>query len=142
MQTAGKGGYEGEFGEGLPGLRGTAGNSHLVQVSGTGADGRGRKLLDGGRQPEEGKEQLDTDDEDTGQGGGRPDYLGVVLKEGHPGGVAFRVRGVVPDSPYGAGPKQLPAQGSAPDHWEASGVAGGREMGVSSAGGSNGGIGF
>ena len=37
----GGGKSEGEFREGLPGLRGTAGNSHLVQVYRTGPDGRG-----------------------------------------------------------------------------------------------------
>ena len=38
--TAGGGGSVGEFREGLLGLQGTSGNSHLVQVSETGYDGR------------------------------------------------------------------------------------------------------
>ena len=52
VQTAVGGGAAGEFTEGLPGLRGTAGNSHLVQVYWTGSDGRGRRLAGSGRQPE------------------------------------------------------------------------------------------
>ena len=40
-QTAGRGGAGGEFGEGLSGLYGTAGDSDLVQVPGTGYDSRG-----------------------------------------------------------------------------------------------------
>ena len=51
MNTVGGGGAVGEFGEGLLGLQGTAGNSHLVQISGTGYDGGGRQLARGVRQP-------------------------------------------------------------------------------------------
>ena len=52
-QMAGGGGAVGEFGEVLSSLRVTSGNSHLVQVSGTGSGGRGRRLASGGRQREE-----------------------------------------------------------------------------------------
>ena len=46
-QTAGGGGVSGEFGEGLTGLWGITGDSHLVQGPGTGYDGRGRHLAGG-----------------------------------------------------------------------------------------------
>ena len=50
VQTAGGGGSAGEFLEGLPGLWGTAGDSHIVQVPGTGYDGGGQQLAgDGGK---------------------------------------------------------------------------------------------
>ena len=39
-QTAGGGGSIGEFGVGLPGLRGTVGDSNIIYISGTVADGR------------------------------------------------------------------------------------------------------
>ena len=68
-QTAVRGGAAGDFGEGLPGLYGTNGNSHLLQVSGTGYDGRGRRLAGGGGKPNKGLEDLDADDENPGPGG-------------------------------------------------------------------------
>ena len=70
----------GEFREGLTGLRGTAGNSHLFQVSVTGSDGGGRQLAGGGGQPEKGSEELDADDEDPGPGGVRPEDVQFFLK--------------------------------------------------------------
>ena len=53
-KTAGGGGAAGEFGEGLPGLRGTVGDCDTIQISGKGADGGGRQLNGSGRQPDEG----------------------------------------------------------------------------------------
>ena len=50
----GGGGAAGDFGEGLPGLQGTVGNRHIFQISGTGADGGGRKLAVSDSQIEEG----------------------------------------------------------------------------------------
>ena len=66
---AGGGGSAGELREGLPGQQGTAGDSNIFQISGTGADGGGRRLARSGRQSEEGYEDLDMDDENTGPGG-------------------------------------------------------------------------
>ena len=77
---AGKGGAEGEFGEGLPGLCGAYGNNHLVQVSRKGSDGKGRQLTGGGGQPEKVWEYLDADDKDPGTGGGGPKSIRVVFK--------------------------------------------------------------
>ena len=54
-------------------------------------------------------------------------------------GVSFRVRGVVPDPLYVAGPGQIPSQGYATAHLEASKVTRG---GAPSAGGSDGGNGL
>ena len=65
-QTAGGGGAAGEFVDVLPGLWGTAGNSHLVQVYGTGYDSGGRQLSGGGGKLNKILEELDADDEDTG----------------------------------------------------------------------------
>ena len=53
-QTAGVGGVTGDIGEGLPGLQGTVGNSNIVKISVTGADGRGRQLAGSSSQLEEG----------------------------------------------------------------------------------------
>ena len=78
-QTAGGGGATGEFGEGLPGLWGTALHSHLVQVTGTGYDGGGRRLASGGRQTKKVLEELDADDEDPGLGGGRPEDIQFIF---------------------------------------------------------------
>ena len=69
----------GDFGEGLPRLRGTAGNIHLVQVSGTVSDGGGRQLSGGVRQREKGLEELDTDHEDPSPGGVIHEDIGVVF---------------------------------------------------------------
>ena len=74
-QTAGGGGDAGEFVEGLPGLWGTAEDSHLVQVPGAVYDGGGRRLVGGGRQLKKGFEELDSDEEDPGSGGGRPEDI-------------------------------------------------------------------
>ena len=66
VQTAVRGGAAGDFTEGLPGLRGTAGNSHLIQVYGTGYDSGGRQLSGGDGKINKILEELDADDEDTG----------------------------------------------------------------------------
>ena len=52
-QTAGRGGSAGEFGEGLPGLRINFGDRDIIQISGKGADGGGKRLTSSSRQPEE-----------------------------------------------------------------------------------------
>ena len=75
-------------------------------------------------------------------GGGRPEDIGVVLLGGRTCGVAFRVRDVGPDPPYGAGPGKLPAQGRATAHREATKAEGGGDMVISSADGSDGGSRF
>ena len=69
-QKAGGGGATREFGKVLPGLRRTAGNIHLVQVSGTRYDGGRQRLAVGVRQPEEGEKDLDADGKDHGMRGG------------------------------------------------------------------------
>ena len=56
VQTAVGGGAAGDFIEGLPGLRGTSGSIHLVQVYGTGYDGGRRRLDGGGGQTKKGTE--------------------------------------------------------------------------------------
>ena len=76
---AGRGVAVGEFREGLPRLRGTSGNIHLVQVSGTVSDGGGRQLAGGVRQREKGQVDLDTDHEDPGPGGVIHEDIGVVF---------------------------------------------------------------
>ena len=68
----GGGGAAREFGEGFSSLQGTTGNSQLVQLSGTGYDGEGRRLVGGGGQPKKRSEELDADDKYNGPGGGRP----------------------------------------------------------------------
>ena len=72
-------------------------------------------------------------------GGGRPEDIGVVLLGGRTGGVAFRVKDVGPYPPYGADPGHILAQGRTPDLREEAKAAGGWDMGVYSAGGSDGG---
>ena len=47
-----------------------------------------------------------------------------------------------PEPPYGAGPGKLPAQGRAMAHQGEAEAEGGGDMGISSAGGSDGGRGF
>ena len=74
-QTTGGGGSEGEFWEGLPGLWGNAGDSHLVQITGTGYDGGGRRLDGSGRKIKKGSEELEADDKDPGPGEGRPEDI-------------------------------------------------------------------
>ena len=61
----------GDFVEGLPGLWGTAGDSHLFQLSGNGYDSGGQQLSGGGGKLKKISEELDVDDEDPGPGGGR-----------------------------------------------------------------------
>ena len=73
--------------------------------------------------------------------GADPRILGLYFKAVVQA-VDFRVRDVGPDPLYGEGPGQLPAQGRATDHREAAEAVWGRDMGVSSAGGSNEGSGF
>ena len=82
---------------------------------------------------------MDADDEDPDLGGGGPKVIGVVLSGGCSGGVAFRGRDVGPDTPEGAGPEYLPTQGRATAHREEAGAEEGGDMGISSAGGRNGG---
>ena len=72
-------------------------------------------------------------------GGGIPKDIGFFLKGGCTGGVAFRVGDVGPDPSYGAVPGQFPAQVCAMDNREAAEEAEGRDMVVSSDGGSDGG---
>ena len=109
-------GAAGEFGEGLPGLWGTAGDSHLVQLPGTGYESRGRRLYGGDGKLKKGLEDLDVDDKDPGPGGGRPEDIRFVFKGGRPGGVAFWVRYVGPEPPYRAVPGKFPAQGRMKDN--------------------------
>ena len=140
-QTAGGGGAAGDFRESILDLWGTAGNSHLVQLPGTGYDGRGRRLSSGGGQPKKFLKELDADDKGTGQVGGRPEII-RFFKDMCPGGVNFWVRDVGPNPLYGAGPRQLPEQSRVTDHWGVSSWSRGGGMGLSSAGGSDGGSGF
>ena len=56
LQMAGGGGTVGEFGEGLTGLWGTAGDSHIFQVPGTSYDSGGRRMDGSGRQINKGSE--------------------------------------------------------------------------------------
>ena len=116
---AGRGGSAGELGESLTGLRGTVGYCSIIQISGKGDDGGGRKLAGSIRQPEEVQEELDADDEDPGTGGVIPKGLRVVIYGGHSCDVSFQVRDVVPDPPDGSGPGQLPAQSFVTAHREA-----------------------
>ena len=67
--TSGGGRAAGYFGEVLPGLQGTAGKSHPIQVPGTDYDGGGQRMEGGGGKLNKGPEELDADDEDTGPGG-------------------------------------------------------------------------
>ena len=78
-QKSGGGGATGEFGEDLTGLWGTAGNSHPVQVYGTGYEFEGLKLACSGGQLKKGLEYLDADDEDTDTGGGRPNDIRFIF---------------------------------------------------------------
>ena len=50
VHKTGGGRYAGDIGEGLPGRCGTAGDSHLLQVLGTGYNSRGQKLAGSGGQ--------------------------------------------------------------------------------------------
>ena len=54
MQMDDRGGVVGEFVEVLPGLQGTVGYRDIVQISGKGAGGGGRRQAVSGIQPEEG----------------------------------------------------------------------------------------
>ena len=78
-QTAGGGGSVGESREGLPGLRGTAVNSHLVQVSGMCNDIGGQRLAVSDGKPKKVLEQLFMDDEDPGPEGGRTEGIRLVF---------------------------------------------------------------
>ena len=69
---------------------------------------------------------MDTDDEDPGPGGVRPEDT-RFFKGTRPGGVAFRVGDVGPDPPYKAGSGQFLAQGLTTYHREAPTEAGGWE---------------
>ena len=79
------------------------------------------------------------DDEYPGPGGVRLEDIGVVFKGVRAGGVDFWGRDMGLEPLYGAVPGKLPAQGRATTHREAAEGEGGGYMGVSSAGGSNGG---
>ena len=60
-----------------------------------------------GRQPEEGKEELDADDDDLEPGGDGTEGIGEFLQSGRAGGVAFQGRDMGPDPPDKAAPGQL-----------------------------------
>ena len=81
-------------------------------------------------------------DEDLDPVRGGPKGIGDILQGICAGDVAFWVRDVDPDPPYGAGPEQISAQGCAIDHRETSEAAEGGFLVISSAGGSNGGSGL
>ena len=68
--------------------------------------------------------------------------IGVVLIGVRTGRVFFWVREMGTNPPYGSDPRQLPSQVRATDHPEVTNAAGGGEMGVLSAGGSDGGSEF
>ena len=68
---------------------------------------------------------MDADDKDPGPGGGRPKDIRFLFNCVSTGGVAFWVRDVGDDHPYGAGPGKFPEQGCATDHRESAEEAGG-----------------
>ena len=88
------------------------------------------------------QEELGADVKDFDPGGGGPEGIGALLQSSSAGGVDFRSRDVGPDPPDGAVPGQLSAQGRAAAHREAAESAGVGELGISSAGGGNGGSGI
>ena len=82
------------------------------------------------------------DVKDFEPGGGGPEGIGSLLQSGSAVGVAFQGRDVGPDPLYGAGPYHISEQGRTMNHWEDSGELWVGELGLSSAGGRNGGSGL
>ena len=76
---AGRGGYVGDYAEGLPGLWGTARDGHLALVPGTGHYGGEQQLTGGGGQLRKVSEELGAADEDPGPGGGIPKGIQDVI---------------------------------------------------------------
>ena len=59
---------------------GTAGDSQLIEIPGTGYDGRGRQLAGDGGQLKKESGELDADDDDPGPRGFRPEDIRFFLK--------------------------------------------------------------
>ena len=78
----GRGGVEGENGEGLQGLWETAGECVGFQVLGTGDDGGRQRLASSGRQPVEDAEDLGAFVADTIPGGGGREGFGQIFQGG------------------------------------------------------------
>ena len=83
-------------------------------------------------------EELGTYGKDTRTGGRQPTGLGCVLQGGGVGGSYIWVGYVADDSPHGKGPGKFPAQGRQEYYGEAAEATGVWEMGVPTAGDSDG----
>ena len=109
---------------------------------GKGDDGGGRQLDGSGRQPTEGEEKFGANAKNFEPGGGVHKGIREIFQSGSAVRVSFWGRYVGPNSLYGAVLEQLSDQSYATAHREAAEATVRGELGMSSAGGDNGGSGL
>ena len=108
----------GKHRDGLRGLRETTRGGTNFQVPGANNDGRGRRLVSGGRKPGEGTEELGTAEADTEQVRGGQENIGKFFQGGSSTGAAVWGGDVGVDSNNREGVGLVHAWGRKTDHGE------------------------